>query len=177
MSETTIALVNVFLSLGAVLFFLASVVVGILYVLSHQWFHDIRAFVNKNIILIGLLISVSALVGSLLYSNIIGYPPCNLCWIQRVFMYPLVPLFLVAYIRKERVIVPYVWILTLLGAMVAIYHNFTFITGKSIGVCDAVVSCTARYVYEWGFVTIPFMSLATFVLLMTALLLARPTKE
>ena len=45
-------------------------------------------FVYKNINWLLLLLSLAAVVGSLSFSEIVGFPPCELCWIQRIFMYP-----------------------------------------------------------------------------------------
>src|SRR3989338_8039857 len=80
-------------------------------------------FIDKNILNLLFLFSLAALVGSLAYSNIIGFPPCELCWIQRIFMYPQVLLSGVALWRKDKNIVTYLLSLSVLGGIVALYHS------------------------------------------------------
>jgi disulfide bond formation protein DsbB len=39
-------------------------------------------------------------VGSLIYSGVIGYAPCDLCWYQRIFSYPSVFMLGMAMVRR-----------------------------------------------------------------------------
>ncbi len=116
-----------------------------------------------------------AVLGSLLYSNVIGFDPCTLCWIQRIFMYPMLVLLAVAFVRNEtKLMRPYLLWLSGLGGLVAIYQyllQFGFVPSL---VCSAsAVSCTKLYVLGFGFVTIPLMSLTVFALIFLALLLQK----
>src|SRR3989339_500023 len=52
--------------------------------------------------ILGLAVVLAATAGSLYYSEIAGYNPCKLCWYQRIFMYPLVPIFGLALFNKDR---------------------------------------------------------------------------
>ncbi|MDA1515628.1 disulfide bond formation protein B, partial [Bacillus cereus group sp. TH40LC] len=45
-----------------------------------------------------LFISLIATCGSLYFSEILGFTPCNLCWYQRIFMYPLIFLIIISMI-------------------------------------------------------------------------------
>lgn len=58
-------------------------------------------FLAKNAFLFSFLIVASASLGSLFYSEIIGFEPCKLCWYQRVFMYPQVIIFGIALWKKK----------------------------------------------------------------------------
>ena len=104
---------------------------------------------------------------TLVYSEVVGYPACYLCWIQRGFIYPQILFLAVALWMQKRCAVILSLILSVLGAVVAIYHNFISISGTG-DKCSAFgngVSCSIRYVYEFGYITIPIMSLTIFLLL------------
>lgn len=113
--------------------------------------------------------SLLAMIGSLIYSNIIGFTPCDLCWYQRIFMYPIVFISGYAMVKKDLLVLPYIKILAVVGGAIALFHNFIYYTDVNPFPCSATASCTARYVFEFGFVTIPFMSIAFFLLILTIL--------
>ncbi len=122
---------------------------------------------------VALVAASGAVAASLLYSEIAGYAPCVLCWWQRVFMYPLVPLLGLALFCKDRDAVRYGWALAVPGALLALYHTALSYLSTD-GACDpSGVSCAARYVWEFGYVTIPLMSLTAFVVVLAALFVAR----
>ena len=136
-------------------------------------YSKIEAYLSSKKLLIITLLSWIGMIGSLVYSNIIGFPPCWLCWLQRIAIYPIAILGLVGILRNEATILPYIRTLAIIGIVIAGYHVFTYYTGLSPLPCDANATCTARYVYEFGFVTIPFMSLSAFVFLAGALISAK----
>ena len=133
---------------------------------------------RAEILLIGFLITLAGLAGSLIYSNVIGYPPCMFCWYARIFLYPQVFMFGYALFKKDRAILPYTLILTIAGILITGYHYFFIDLGHlDLIPCAAQgVSCSIRYVYEFGFVTIPFMGLASFLLLLSTLGIALKNK-
>ncbi len=126
-------------------------------------------FVKKYIDEIIFLISFAALAGSLVYSNIVGFPPCDLCWIQRIFMYPQTVIAGVSLWRKEKLAVYYTLPLSVLGGLVALFQSLTdWGIGGSLLPCTAEGGACARvYVMEYGYITIPVMALTTFVYLLT----------
>ena len=63
-----------------------------------------------------------AMSGSLYFSEVANYIPCTLCWYQRIAMYPLVVLFGIAAVRRDRGIAPYGLVLSAVGAVIAVYH-------------------------------------------------------
>lgn len=153
---------NTLNSVGALLLAIATIGLLVLrFVLNSKTTRFESWVATHKLCLIGL-ITVGATIASLVYSNIIGFPPCTLCWLQRVAIYPIAVISIVAMIRKETIILPYIKIITLLGWCVALYHIMIYYTGFSPLPCDATVSCTARYVYEFGFMTIPLMSFIAF---------------
>jgi len=111
-------------------------------------------------------VSLAATLGSLFFSEVMGLPPCVLCWYQRIAMYPLVALTTVALVRRDAVIGAYLWPFVAMGLAVSIYHNLLYyhLIPESITPCAQGVSCTERQIEWLGFVTIPLLALTAFVL-------------
>lgn len=109
-----------------------------------------------------------ATLGSLYYSEIVGFEPCRLCWFQRIFMYPLVIILGLGLWRKHD-ISDYLLGLSIPGFLIAAYQwvlqmRYTFSTVSDS--CSATgVSCAAPEFMIFGFVSIPFLSMSMFLLL------------
>jgi len=58
--------------------------------------------VQKIALPLAALITTTAMLGSLYFSEIVNYVPCRLCWYQRAAMYPLAILLIVANFKKFR---------------------------------------------------------------------------
>ena len=116
---------------------------------------------------ISFLIALIAMLGSLYFSEVLGYPPCVLCWYQRVCMYPLVILFFSAIWTNDKQYSKYTAPLIFTGLVIAIYHNLLYygIIPDSITPCTQGISCTSKQVEWLGFITIPLLSLTAFVIL------------
>lgn len=159
--------------------YIINTIIGIATVLSHIVFvgfvvviashpstrSKIYKFVHTHILNIIFVESLFALVGSLAYSNIIGFPPCDLCWIQRVLIYPQVIISLVAIWKKDKLVVDYLLPMSVIGGLVALYQSFIQwgINSVSFGGCAAAgAECAKVYVNLFGYVTIPFMSFTIF---------------
>lgn len=129
----------------------------------------VRDLVAKKGILIGFVVALGAMLTSLYYSEIVGYEPCVLCWYQRIFLYPEALILGVALYKREASIRLYSLVLSALGGLIALYHVFLE-QGITAGIpCPATgPSCLTRYVFEYGFVTIPVMSLTAFILIFLA---------
>lgn len=128
---------------------------------------SIYRFVYRYILELIAGASLAALLGSLIYSQIVGFPPCELCWIQRIFMYPQTFLACIALRWKDKKIVDYLLPLSIIGALVAFYHSLVQ-WGFSLGIggCVAVGGeCAKVFVLSYGYITIPFMSFTVFAYL------------
>lgn len=169
--ENFTVFLNFVTGLGTVLCLLLGIIGILLYFFSKE--AKLFAAIKKNVTWIGFAILFAAVAGSILYSNVIGYPPCDLCWWQRIFMYSTFVLFFTALIRKEKIILPYANVLIALGGIIALYHSLTYYTGVSPLPCSATVSCLAHYVNQFGFVSIPLMSFSIFFLLFALILLSK----
>ncbi len=122
----------------------------------------------------GALISFGALTGSLLFSNVIGFVPCELCWIQRIFIYPQAFLFAIALYKKDEAVVDYSLALSFLGLIVALYHSYIQWGGGSLIPCTAEgAECSKIFFMEFGYITIPVMSLTAFAYLILLMFIRR----
>ena len=101
----------------------------------------------KNKGLAVMLFSTVAMIGSLIYSNIIGFPPCDLCWYQRILMYPIAILSVYSYFGKKVFLESYFKILSWIGLIIALWHTFIYYTGINPLPCSTTASCTAGYVF------------------------------
>lgn len=132
---------------------------------------------------IALLAAWIATLGSLYFSEIAGFVPCKLCWVQRIFMYPLAAILLVAVVRRDDDDVPYyVLPLSLIGMGVSTYHYLLQKTDlfTESAVCSGGVPCSIDYINWLGFITIPFLALTAFVIItisMVFVLANRPVVE
>lgn len=120
-------------------------------------------------------VSVFGAVLSLYFGEILEIEPCNLCWYQRVFLFPLAILLGIGAYKDDRKIVPYALPLAAMGALVAIYHT----AGQWIpellreAVCGQGQDCRTPIFTLFGFINFPFLSAAGFILIFALLLLAR----
>ena len=132
------------------------------------------AFIKHYFIQIGFLLSLSGVLISSFYSEILNYTPCFHCWIQRIFMFPQAILYGVAWLRKDRNVLWYSLPLLVLGLLDAVYLFYIYYFNISSPPCDASgVSCTLHYVYEFGgYISIPSISITGFVAMLTLLAVA-----
>jgi disulfide bond formation protein DsbB/mono/diheme cytochrome c family protein len=120
------------------------------------------------------VVAATATAGSLWFSEVANYIPCVLCWYQRIAMYPLVIVLLVAILRRERTIAPYALFLALAGLVVSIYHYQLewFPDQSSICSTTASVPCHVKWFEHFGFVTIPFLAGSAFLMVITLMAIA-----
>lgn len=117
-----------------------------------------------------------ALVGSLFFSEVMQFPPCVLCWYQRVAIYPLVAVVAVGIVLRDRRMKYYALPLAVAGLLIAGYHNLLYygVIPEEITPCSEGTPCSARQLEVFGFVTIPLLSLAAFVFVTACLLVYKP---
>ncbi len=125
------------------------------------------------------VIALVATVGSLFFSEVMGLPPCLLCWYQRIAMYPLVVVIGSGIVMRDRRMKYYALPLCLIGLVISLYHNLLYygLVPESIAPCTAGISCTSRQIEWLGFVTIPLMGLAAFIGLSVCLLFYKSEQE
>lgn len=126
-----------------------------------------KSFLEKYGLYLAWLVSLTATFGSLYFSEIREFVPCELCWIQRIFMYPLTILLGIAVFTDDRSVRKYVLPLTTIGGSVSLYHYLVQkVPGfAEIQPCAQGVPCSGQYINWLGFITIPFLALTAFTLI------------
>jgi disulfide bond formation protein DsbB len=119
-------------------------------------------------------LALGATLGSLYLSEIVHLVPCRLCWFQRIFMYPLVVVLGVGAWRRDATVRLTASILGVIGLAISVYHYLIqhFPTLDS-GACDVTAPCSAAYIWQWNFVSIPFMAGSAFALILTLMFVLR----
>ena len=122
------------------------------------------------------VVALLATVGSLFFSEVMGLPPCVLCWYQRVAMYPLVLIIATGIAARDGRMRAYALPLALAGLALAVYHNLLYygFIPETLTPCSEGASCTERQIEWLGFVTIPLMGLASFAAVALCLFFYRP---
>lgn len=112
---------------------------------------------------LALAVATVATAGSIYYSEVAGYPPCELCWYQRIGMYPLVPVLAVGLWRRGRAAGWYALPPAVVGLGVSVYHYQLQLSGGQSSSCDPSAPCSFQWVDALGFASIPFMAGCGFV--------------
>lgn len=126
-----------------------------------------------------LVVSLVATIGSLSLSGVgmlgwrgVGLFPCELCWYQRILMYPLPFIIGIGLWRRDASLAWLVLPMSVLGLLVASYHVLIqFNPSAEVGECF-VGSCAT---IDWRFLdllTVPQLSAIAFALVTAAALFA-----
>ena len=138
-------------------------------------------FLETRGLWIGLALTLGGIISSLFYSEILGIAPCGLCWLQRVFLYPQAILFAIAIWKKSREVADYSIALSLFGGAVALYQHYLQMGGANVLPCPAVATqaadCSVRFLFEFGYITFPLMSLTIFAFLIIVMLFVRRRRD
>jgi disulfide bond formation protein DsbB len=122
------------------------------------------------------VVAAIATGGSLFYSQVAGFIPCEFCWFQRMMMYPLSILTLLIAARGDNRAARYLLPLPIVGAGTSIYHMLLeHHVIKEPGACTLTGGgCTANWIalHSFGYLTIPTLALTAFLLLIGFLVLA-----
>ena len=111
------------------------------------------------------LIAVGATTGSLYFSEIAGLTPCELCWYQRILMYPLVVILGVAAYEDHTAVWKTGLPFSSLGVVIAAYHSYIQIAPEATATCGVSGGCGSILWRGFGIFTIPRLSLLAFVLI------------
>jgi len=155
---------NLLLSIGTLIFQIALILAVIIRIALPKG--EISKFLSRNALKISFLIALAGMAMSLFYSEVVGYAPCELCWYQRIALYPLMPLFGFAWIfgEKGRAIRWTGIVLAGAGAIVSAYQYIATAWFPTSLTCAASqVSCAKLYFNTFGFITIPLMAFTAFI--------------
>jgi Disulfide bond formation protein DsbB len=135
------------------------------------------AAVDGAALWLAFLVAATATAGSLYFSEVADYVPCQLCWYQRIAMYPLAPILLVAALRRDRAVRWYVGPIAAIGAVISAYHYLIeWRPSLEGGACGIGPSCADIWFRELGFATLAFMALSGFIAILV-LVVPPPVKE
>jgi len=120
------------------------------------------------------VVALTATSGSLYFSEVADFIPCELCWFQRIAMFPLPVLLLVALIRNERLVAPYVLVVALLGSAVSVYHYQLEWFPQQASICSTTTSvpCTVVWFRVWHVGTMPMLAGTAFLVIATLMAIA-----
>lgn len=162
------AIINQFFGTLSIVAQVATVLIFIFLIIKKQQIF-VKFFSEKKSLFCIFVVAFLAILGSLIYSEVIGYEPCKLCWFQRIFMYPQVFILGLALLKKDFHMFDYSILLSAFGAFIAGYHYLLQIGIAPSLPCSAVgysVACSQRFVMQYGYITLPLMAFSTFILML-----------
>ena len=181
MSVSTMSLFFALLTVAANVFVLVAVVLAVSARFSEgaasalRWLRDM---VDGASLALAAVVALVATLGSLYLSEVANFPPCQLCWYQLIAMYPLPVILGIAAWRRDFGIRPYAIALAAIGGAISIYHyQLERFPSQSSLSCSVDVPCTTVWIWRFHYVSIPFMALSAFALIVTLLLLGPSSRE
>ncbi len=128
---------------------------------------------------LGFAVALTCLLGSLYLSEVAHFPPCELCWFQRIAMYPLTLIMGVALWRRDTKVAYYTVPIAAVGFCISVYHYLVERFPDDVGfACNTEVPCSTVWVWKFHFLSIPAMAGIGFLLVSTLSVLAfRSTTE
>jgi disulfide bond formation protein DsbB len=120
-------------------------------------------------------VAVVATLGSLYLSEFANFVPCELCWFQRIFMYPLSVILTIAAFRRDVSIRIYAIPLALIGAAISTYHYLVERFPDQVSFeCNTEVPCSVTLVWKFHYLSIPGMAWLGFLTIAVLLAYSRP---
>jgi disulfide bond formation protein DsbB len=168
---------QLFCSLLALVALAGAVTLGVLRLVARrsEGAATVVATIDEAALWLAFLVAASCMAGSLYFSYVAHFVPCPMCWYQRIAMYSLAVILLVAAIRRDRAVRWYVGPLAGIGALLSTYHYLIeWKPSLEGGVCGLGASCADIWFRELGFVTLALMALCGFLAILV-LVVPRPT--
>ena len=192
------AILAVFAELGTIVIFVLWIMSKRSAVGRQRW-NAAKAAVQPLAAWLAVAVAATATSGSLYLSEVAHLPPCNLCWVQRGFMYPqvlILAVFAVVHSKSLRrstdvhgstavgsssggkPIRMLAAVYSSLGLCVSIYHYLYERFPDSVStVCDTKVPCSTVWIWEFHYLSIPAMAGSGFAFILALLALSSPIKE
>ena len=147
---------------------------------ARGWWDGLHDLASPLALPAALLVALIAVSGSLYLQFGDDLVPCQLCWFQRICMYPLVVLLGISMVRRDLFSARlYAIPLGVVGICLSVYQYLLqkFPGQISLNCGAGQPDCGTSLIDVFGFVTIPFLALAAFLLILTLLLVARQGEE
>lgn len=153
---------NLILALGSI----ALGLLGVFLIIDIYSKRELEAILRQQNLTIAFAVTFFGSVAALIYSEVYNFPPCSLCWFQRVFLFAQVPLLAVALYEKNTRVALTGMVFSVSGLIFSLYQHYLQMGGK--GACPTSgpgIDCAERFFYEFGFLTFPLMSALVFFFL------------
>lgn len=125
----------------------------------------IKTLITQNAITLIFVFASVATIGSLFLSEVAVFVPCKMCWLQRIFMYPIAVISFIALIKNDKGSIRYIFPLSIIGLGFALYHNFMQWFPEALECSEEVAKCSTIQFAEFGYITIPVMAATAFALI------------
>lgn len=136
---------------------------------------DVRVELTRFGVPLAFAVAATAMLGSLYFSEVAHFVPCTLCWFQRIGIYSLAIVLLVAVIRRDRNIRVYGITLALVGLPISIYHYLVeWYPNLETDVCSTGLSCSIVWFRSFGYMSLAYMAGSAFALIALVLALTPP---
>lgn len=176
MSNDTVSLFLAMLAVACLVFVAAAAVIWIASAVRGlgSGLTALRDAVSDAALPLAFAVAATCMLGSLYMSEVRHFTPCDLCWYQRIAMYPLAVILLVAVIRKDKAVWRYVLPVALIGAAISTYHYLHERFPDTVATaCSMEASCATLWIWHFHFLSIPAMAWVGFVTISTLMLIAR----
>lgn len=136
--------------------------------ISKKRISSLEVFLQNNGMWMVATLSVGAIVGSLIFSDYYGIPPCDLCWFQRILIYPQALIMGIAAYKRDIKAWSYALWLSIIGLLIGLYQSneqlgVTNAIPKLDCVADASAACAQIHMLEFGYITFPLASATLFL--------------
>ena len=166
--------INYILSIGTILGMIK--IVFLLYDLKYT--RIFATLMSRFGLFFALLTVLLGTVLTLVYSEIFGVLPCGLCWLERMMLYPQILITGTALYLKDKMAPVYGIVLSTCGLIISLYHHYIQMGGSEFVRCPASgADCAKRIIFEFGFVTFPFMAVVLFTLLIVLYIYTLKTQK
>lgn len=130
-----------------------------------------KTLIKPILFYISWLTSTVATLGSLYFSEIRGFIPCELCWYQRILMYPIVLILGISIFQNDFSSKKFVLPMAIIGWFISLYHYLIQkVPGfAEIKPCINGIPCNTEYIDWLGYITIPLLSCASFTIIIVSL--------
>lgn len=186
------ALIQFAIDFSSILTVIADIFVILLFIIlltplqEQGWGKKIAEAMGRKAIHWSFAVAAISVVGSLFFSNIAGFVPCELCWIQRALLYTLAVVLAIGLLARkserrrafDNIMRKTGLIISAIGFPIGAYNVYLQLGGSALVPCSATgPSCSLVYFIRFGYVTIPTMSLTAFALIIAFMLLGEGYRE
>lgn len=134
-------------------------------------------WIKKNPLYVAWVIVLAGVLLSLYVSEIMQMEPCDLCWYQRLALFPLAIILGMANYKKDLSVIPYALPLVWIGGVIAVYQALVQFAPATLSgaTCGRGDDCTTPVFTFLGFITFPVLSAMGFLAI--GVLLVRAAKR